>query len=389
VNASAAMFEGFARPDGSVGVRNHVLVMSITGLTGPAARRIGRVVAGTKVISTPYGSGLMGEDAAVQMRSLIAFGTHPNVGATLVIGASPPKVKEIADAIAASGKPVEPLILDECDHDTLTLTERGIRIAARLVRDISRQRRCAFALDRLYLALECGRSDPSSGLVANPLVGKVVDGVIAVGGRAVFGETIEWLGAEHLLIERAANAAVAAAIRVAVERREQLAVDAGMDLLGNNPGPTNIAGGLSTIEEKSLGAIAKGGSSPIRGVIGIAQPPPGPGLFVMDAPAYAPESVTGLVASGAQLALFTTGAGNSFVSGLAPTIKISANPVASARLREQLDFDASDVFASRETLEDAARRLTALMTEVASGTLTWGEILDEGEDVVSRLGPAL
>jgi altronate dehydratase large subunit len=109
----------------------------------------------------------------------------------------------------------------------------------------------------------------------------------------------------------------------------------------------------------------------------------------MDAPAYAPESVTGLVASGAQLALFTTGAGNSFVSGLAPTIKISANPVATARLREQLDFDASDVFASRETFQSAAARLTTLMTDVASGALTWGEILDEGEDVVSRLGPAL
>ena len=162
-----------------------------------------------------------------------------------------------------------------------------------------------------------------------------------------------------------------------------------MDLLGNNPGPTNIAGGLSTIEEKSLGAIAKGGSSPIRGVIGIAQPPPGPGLFVMDAPAYAPESVTGLVASGAQLALFTTGAGNSFVSGLAPTIKISANPVASARLREQLDFDASDVFDQSQHVRGCRGAADGAMVDVASGALTWGEILDEGEEVVSRLGPAL
>jgi len=124
-------------------------------------------------------------------------------------------------------------------------------------------------------------------------------------------------------------------------------------------------------------------------VVDIAQPPPGPGLFVMDAPSYAPESVTGLVSSGAQLVLFTTGVGNSFVSGLAPTIKVSANPVATQRLREQLDFDASGVFESRESLEDASQRLTALMIEVASGMLTWGEILDEGEDVVSRLGPAL
>ena len=382
-------FEGFARPDGEVGVRNCVLVLSVTGLTGPTARRIGRVVAGTKVITTPYGSGLLGEDSAVQQRALIAFGRHPNVGATLVVGASPPQVRDIADAIAQAGKPVERLILDECEHDAVTLTERGIRIAARLVRDLSRQRRSTFPLERLFLALECGRSDPSSGLVSNPLVGKVVDGVVAAGGRAVLGETIEWLGAEHLLIRRAANESVAIAIREAVERRERMAVDAGIDLVGNNPGPTNVAAGLSTIEEKSLGAIAKGGSSPIRGVIRLAERPPGTGLYLMDAPAYAPESVTGLVAAGAQLALFTTGVGNSFVSSLAPTIKISANPVTTARLREQLDFDASDVFSSEETLDAAAVRLTALMAEVASGALTWGEILDEGEDVISRLGPAL
>jgi altronate dehydratase large subunit len=162
-----------------------------------------------------------------------------------------------------------------------------------------------------------------------------------------------------------------------------------MDLLGNNPGPTNIAAGLSTIEEKSLGAIAKGGRSPIRGVIDIAEPVPGSGLYLMDAPAYAPESVGGLVASGAQLVLFTTGVGNSFVSGIAPTIKISANPVTTRRLSEQLDFDAGDVFEGRATLEDAARRLQDVVLDVASGMLTWGEVLDEGEDVVSRLGPAL
>jgi altronate dehydratase large subunit len=389
MSAAAPTFDGYLRPDGRVGVRNHVLILSVTGLTGPTARRIGRVVGGTKVIATPYGSGLMGEDAIVQSRALIAFGRHPNVAATLVIGGSPPQVERIVAAIAEAGKPVERLILDECDHDAVTLTERGIRIAARFVREASLQRRQAFGMGRLFLALECGRSDPSSGIVANPLVGRVVDGVIAAGGRAVFGETIEWLGAEHLLAERAASVDVADAIRAAVQRREKLAIDAGMDLLGNNPGPTNIAAGLSTIEEKSLGGIAKGGSSMIRGLVGIAEAPPAPGLYLMDAPAYAPESLTGLVAAGAQLALFTTGVGNSFVSGLAPTLKISANPIATAKLREQLDFDASDVFASRASLDDAAARLTAHMADVASGALTWGEILDEGEEVVSRFGPAL
>ena len=183
---------------------------------------------------------------------------------------------------------------------------------------------------------------------------------------------------------------VATAIRDAVERRERLAVDAGMDLLGNNPGPTNIAGGLSTIEEKSLGAIAKGGSSPIRGVIGIAQPPPGPGLFVMDAPAYAPESVTGLVAVGRAARAVHDRCRQ----------QLRERPRADDQDLRESGGDRSTARAARLRRERRVRksrhrsrmqraRLTALMTEVASGTLTWGEILDEGEDVVSRLGPAL
>jgi altronate dehydratase large subunit len=382
-------FDAFRRPDGSIGVRNHVVVMSVTGLTSPTARRIGRAVPGVRVITTPYGSGLLGDDAALQRRALTAFGCHPNVAAILVIGGTAPYVEEIANAVAATGKPVEALVLDDCEHDAITVTERGTRIAARMLRDASRTRRIRVALAELCLGMECGRSDPSSGLVANPLVGAIVDALIAAGGRAVFGETIEWLGAEHLLAQRAVDATVARAIREAVERRERASVEAGMDLLGNNPGPTNIASGLSTIEEKSLGAIAKGGRAPIRGVVGIGERLPAAGLYLMDAPAYAPESVGGLVASGAQIVLFTTGVGNSFVSGIAPTIKISANPVATRRLHEQLDFDASDVFERSASLADAAARLQDLVLEVASGSLTWGEVLDEGDDVVSRLGPAL
>ena len=383
-------FDGYRRPDGSVGVRNHVLLLSVTGLTGPSARRIGRAVPGARVITTPYGSGLMGEDGELQVRALAGFGRNPNVAATLVIGATPPHVRTIAEMIAQSGRPVETLILDECDHDAITLSERGIRLAARLMREASRARRTRVGIEELFVAMECGRSDPSSGLVANPLVGHVVDAIVDAGGRALFGETIEWLGAEHLLVARAADAGVAREIQAAVARREQAAVASGMDLLGNNPGPTNVAAGLSTIEEKSLGAIAKGGRGRIAGVVRIAEAPPAkPGLYLMDAPAYAPESVGGLVSAGAQLVLFTTGVGNSFVSGIAPTIKISGNPQAAGRLLEQLDFDASDVFARRSSLADSAARLHALLLEVASGTLTWGEILDEGEDVVSRLGPAL
>lgn len=386
---SDSEFEGYARGDGKVGVRNHVLILSVTGLTGPTARRIGRAVPGTRVVTTPYGSGLMGDDARLQHRALVGLGRHPNVAATLVVGASPPQVAQVAEEIRAAGKPAETLILDEYGHDAITMTERGTRIAATMARDATRLRRTAFPLSELFIAVECGRSDPSSGLVANPLAGRVVDAIVDAGGRAVFGETIEWLGAEHLLARRAQDPIVAQAIQEAVARRERAAVAAGMDLLGNNPGPTNVAAGLTTIEEKSLGGIAKGGRSTVRGVLDIAEPPAGPGLYLMDAPAYAPESLTGMVAAGAQVVLFTTGVGNSFVSSLAPTIKISGNPIATRHLQQQIDFDASAQFTQRESIDSATQRLLALLREVASGTATWGEILDEGEEVVSRLGPAL
>jgi len=383
-----AGFDGFERPNGSIGIRNYLLILSINGLTGPTARRIGRSVTNSRVVTTPYGSGLLGEDRAVQIRSLIGMGRHPNVGAVIVVGAHPPQVHELVAEIAKAGGLVEGLIFDDCNHDALTMTDRGVRLAATFTRDLSRQRRRHASISSLFLAMECGRSDPSSGLVANPLVGRIADRIADADGRVVIGETIEWLGAEHLLAARA-KPAVAVALTEAVERREALAVSAGIDLVGNNPGPTNVAAGLSTIEEKSLGAIAKSGTSPVRSVLAIAEPPSGPGLHVMDGPAYSPESLTGMVAAGAQLALFTTGVGNSYVSSLAPTIKISGNPETAARLREQLDFDASRVFTGVESMDRAADDLFETVLEVASGTLTWGEILDEGEEVISRLGPAL
>lgn len=382
-------FMGYHRPDGSVGVRNHLLVLSITGLTGPAARRIGRSVAGSRVVAMPFGSGIIGEDQVVHHRSLVGMGRNPNVGGVLVIGGHPPKVEQVAHDIGEVGKPVEAMTLDECGHDGLTLTNRGIRTAARMAREISRQRPTAAALSSLFIAAECGRSDASSGFVSNPLIGRVVDQVVDAGGTAVFGETIEWMGAEHRLTSRAVDETVEQAIVKAVSRPEQAAIEAGIDLLGVNPGPTNIEAGLSTIEEKALGSIAKGGSRPIQGVLGYAEAPSRAGLFVMDAPSYAPESLTGLIAAGATMVLFSTGPGNSFVNSLAPTIKVSANPETVGRLKEQIDFDASPVFLGDEDLASAGNNLVRLTLEVASGTATWGEILEESEEVVSRMGPAL
>lgn len=382
-------FLGYARPDGSVGVRNYLLVLSLTGLTGPAARRIARSLPGCRCVTMPFGSGLLGEDAAAHERALLGFARHPNVGAVVMVGGDKPELMKIAGQLESLEKPCAALALDDCEHDALTLTDRAVRQGAALAREISRQRRVPVPVSSLFVGLECGRSDPSSGLVANPLVGRIADRLVDSGGRAVIGETVEWLGAEHLLAARGATPAVEQAILNAVRRREDLAVEADMDLLGSNPGPTNIDAGLSSIEEKSLGNIVKSGARPVQGLIGYAEAPSGPGLWVMNGPAYAPESLTGFTTAGAQLLLFTTGVGNSFVSELCPTIKLSANPVATRRLGQQLDLDASAVLEGREAMESATERLFEAMLDVASGTLTWGEVLGEGEEVVSRFRPAL
>ena len=382
-------WQGYHRADGSVGVRNDLLVLSIAGLTGPTARRVAAALPGSKCVTMPFGGGLIGEDAQAHLRSLIGFGLNPNVGAVLLIGSDTPKLQQISQAIAASKKPFAALCLDDCEHDALTLTDRAIRAGAQLRLEISRLRRQSAALSDLCVGLECGRSDPSSGMVANPLIGQVADRLEQAGAQVIFGETLEWLGAEHLLAQRASSAQVAQKLVAAVERREQLARSKGQDLLGNNPGPTNIAAGLSTIEEKSLGAIAKSGSAPIRGILALAQRPSGPGLYAMDASAYSPESLSGFVSAGAQMLLFSTGVGNSYVSLLAPTLKISANPRAARTLIQQLDFDASAVFEGRMSASNAADQLMHRLVDVASGTLTWGEVLGEGDEVVARLGEAL
>lgn len=384
-----AGFLGYHRADGRVGVRNHLLVLSTGGLTGPTARRIGAALAGAITVALPYGVGLVGRDRDVHRAAIVGLATHPNVGATLLVGDNPVLVEEAAATVAAAGRPHAALTLDACGHDALTLTDRGMRAGARLAWEISALQRAPAPVSALGIGLECGRSDPSSGLVANPLLGAVADWLVDAGGWAVIGETMEWLGAEHLLADRARSPDVAEALRGAVLRRERAAVAAGMDLTGNNPSPTNVAAGLSSIEEKSLGNIAKSGHRPIEGLLAYAEAPPGPGLWAMDAPAYAPESVTGFVAAGAQLVLFTTGVGNSYVSALSPTLKLSANPAACAGLHEQLDFDAAAAFRGREGLEQTAEALKHRVVAVASGQATWGEILKEGDEVLSRFGPAL
>lgn len=382
-------FLGYHRPDGRVGVRNHLLVLSTGGLTGRTARRIAASIAGAVVVALPHSGGLVGRDEALHRAAIVAFATHPNVGAALLVGDNPRLMEEARAAVADSRKPHAALTLDDCGHDALALADRGIRAGARLAMEISALRRRPAPASKLTVGLECGRSDPSSGLVANPLLGEVSDWLVDRGGDAVIGETLEWLGAEHLLARRARTPETAEAIVGAVLRRERAAVAAGLDLTGSNPSPTNIAAGLSSIEEKSLGNIAKSGRRPFEGLLAFGEAPPRPGLWAMDAAAYAPESVTGFVLAGAQVVLFTTGVGNSYASALAPTLKLSANPETCAASGGLLDFDASAAFTGAQSMGAAALGLRRRLLEIASGRATWGEILGEGDEVLSRYEVAL
>ena len=388
-NGAPVAFAGYRRAEDRYGVRNHVLVLGINGLVARTAERIQRSVAGSIVFASSYGRGQYGADKEAHFAQLVGLGRNPNVAATLVVGADRPAAEAVAEAIAAVGKPAGAIALDDVHEDALELSLRGARVAAQLARDASRIRREPAPVSSLFVAVECGHSDATSGVASNPLAGKVVDRIVDAGGTAVFGETIEWLGAEHVLARRAATTGVAAALVAAVRRREDAVAGAGLDLTGNNPGVENIRGGLSSIEEKSLGAIAKGGSRPIAGVLGVAESPKRAGVYVMDAPGFSPESMTGFAAAGAQVMLFTTGAGNSYCSAVAPTIKISARPDTVARLSTQIDFDASGVFEGRDDPDAAADRLYALLLEVCSGTRTWGELLGESGESIIRVGGSL
>jgi altronate dehydratase large subunit len=385
----SATFMGFARADGSFGVRNHVLVISILGLVNRVAERIVQCVNGTLLVTTPYGRGQYGADKLSHRNQLAGLCLNPNVAAVLVVGADRKAIDEIVAIIEATGKPIRVAALDDTHENAVEASARGIRMAAELVHAASRLVRVKVPASALFLGVECGHSDATSGLVANPVAGNCVDRMVDAGGTAVVGESVEWLGAEHIVAKRAADTQIAKAIVDVVLRREAELAASGHDLTGNNPGSENIRGGLSSIEEKSLGAIAKTGTRPIRGVLQVAERPRANGLYLMDGPSFSPESLTGFAASGAQLMLFTTGAGNSFCNSISPTIKITGRPDTARRLPDQIDFDASPVFEGREDIGAAGARLFGLVLDVASGASTWGEIHGEGAEAFVRIGASM
>jgi altronate dehydratase large subunit len=383
-------FHGFARRSGPPGVRNHVLILSLSGLELSAAQAAHRMLPRSVLVGTTYGRGHIGEDQRFQRGMMKALATHPNVGACVVLGPDDGMVQDVGTALDRAERPWSGHSLQSAHEDRFALVDRAARDVARFLREASRQHRTPQPLDSLAVAIECGHSDATSGIAANPLAGAAARQLVTLGGRALFSETLEWTGAEAILAGRAADPAVAQAIIAAVRRRHELALAAGHDPQANNPGPQNHDGGLTTLEEKSLGAIAKGGDQPVAGFLEAGQRlPDRPGLYLMDTPCLSPESITSMIASGAQVALFTTGQGNPYGSVLAPTVKISAHTETVAALPHQIDFDASAILRGEAAPHDLADLLLRTVFDVASGMLTWSEAVGEATESISRLGPSI
>jgi altronate hydrolase len=410
-------FPGFLRPDGRVGTRNMIAVVSTVNCSASTARLISDRfrdgawraefpnVDGIFAITHKGGCGLPfeGLDFQILERVLAGFATHPNVAAYLIVGLGCEGVYashlvEAQDLVvlgsarerAAGNGRSRPGVLNIQESGGITRTvEAAVEAVHRLMPAANSWRRTEQPASKLCVALECGGSDGNSGVTANPALGVAADLVVAHGGTAVLGETTEIYGAEHLLTRRAVSRAVGEKLIAKIRWWEWYTGLFGAEI-NNNPSPGNKAGGLTTIYEKSLGAAAKAGSTPLVDVVDYAAKVSTPGLVFMDTPGYDPPCTTGLVASGANVLVFTTGRGS--VLGLKPTpcVKVATNTPMYETMSDDMDLDAGTIL-DGEPVESVGRRLFDLILDVAGGAPTKSERAGVGEEEFApwQIGPTL
>ena len=383
-------FDGYVRTDGRVGTRNYIGIVTSVNCSATVAKLIAReaerrlrdfpnvdgVVALTH--GTGCGMSVAGEGPDMLRRTLHGYAEHPNFAGILAIGLGC-EVNQLADLdLTAGPNPSAALTIQEAGGTTAAV-RKGLDELAKLLPAADAARRVPVPVSRLILGLECGGSDGYSGITANPALGAAADLLAGYGGTAVLGETPEIYGAEHLLIARAAMPAVADAIRERISWWEAYAAQSGATL-DANPSPGNKAGGITTIAEKSLGAVAKGGSTPLRAVYRYAEQVTETGLVFMDTPGYDPVSVTGMVAGGAQVVCFTTGRGSVFGCKPAPSLKLCSNSDTYRRMTEDMDVNCGEIADGTATVGEMGRRIFDLVLATASGRRTASELLGFGEE---------
>ncbi len=380
-------FFGYPRPDGSVGTRNYVAVIPTVVCATATARQVSSNVKGSIPFLHHQGCALTPYDLDLVNRTLLNLSLNPNIYSVILIslGCDPVDIDGIAEGIAKAGKPVEKLVIQEVGG-TLATVEKGTRLAREMVSDASRIVREEFDDSKLMFGAECGGSDTTSGLGANPAIGAAFDTVVQKGGNAVFSETTEFIGAEHLLAQRAVTPEVGEKILSMVRRYEERFLERGVDMRGTNPTKGNIQGGLTTIEEKSLGAVSKGGSEPIQEMYEYGERPTKKGLTIVDGPGFDAPSLTALAAAGSNIIFFSTGRGTPLGSPFVPVIKVTANASTFERMKDNIDFYVD--LAGKGSIKQVGASLYAHALEVASGGQTKSEILNQDMDNgIFILGP--
>ncbi|HEX5464850.1 MAG TPA: UxaA family hydrolase [Burkholderiales bacterium] len=383
--SSKTTFQGYRRENGRVGIRNHVIILPVDDLSNAAAEAVANNIKGTLAIPHPYGRLQFGADLELHFRTLIGAGSNPNVAAVVVIGIEEGWTKRVVDGIAKTGKPVSGFGIElHGDHDTIL---RASKVAKEYVQWASEQQKTACSISDLWVSTKCGESDTTSGCASNPTVGNAFDKLEPLGVTMCFGETTEITGGEQIVADRCADETVRKQFMAMFDRyQDVIERHKTNDLSDSQPTKGNIAGGLTTIEEKALGNIQKiGKKCKVIGVLDKAETPTKTGLWFMDSSSAAAEMVTLCAASGYVAHFFPTGQGNVIGNPILPVIKLSANPRTCRTMSEHIDLDVSGLLQREKNIDQCGDELLEMLLRTCNGRLTASESLGHREFVLTRL----
>ena len=368
-------FYGYRRKEGRPGIRNHILILPTCACGSESCRIVASQVRGAVNIVFNTGCSDVAANTEMSQKVLTGFALNPNVYGVVIIGLgceTVPHAKLREKIQAKCSKPVVSFGIQE-EGGTLKTIEKAVRAAREMAAEAGLQQKEKFPISELLLGIECGGSDATSGIASNPAVGNLSDRLVDLGASAMMSESIEWIGGEHVLARRGATPEIHDQMIRVCEDYEKHLLAAGQDCRAGQPTPGNKAGGLSTIDEKSLGCIRKGGTRPIVEVLEQAQPPTKHGAIVMDTAGYDISSVTSMAAAGCQVIIFTTGRGTPTGNAIVPVLKVTANEHTYSWMEDNMDVDLSGIIRGEQTIEESGGMLLEKLHEIANGKLTKAE----------------